>query len=276
MVHSFAEDKTNQLLIKVLKDMEAYQDNTVLIGGWLPYMYTHFVWKNAGITRIVFTSDIDYAVRENFGFKGVPITDMFLNKKRYVKEKVYKDEDTPFGFIVKDGELKMKIDFISHEYMDPHLIEKVAGKGVEVAPIEHTDILLDTANLMSLSVTIGSETAKVSIPVPAAYLYLKGITCSEREIKRRGYKFKKDLWSIYFVAQHTPEHDRPELYARMRAYKEKDPKLFESFCHNLREYFQSEKARGPKAVEELLHVEGIYSARMAYNAIKTLLDNVID
>lgn len=254
--------------------MEAYQDNTVLIGGWLPYVYAHFVWNNARTIRIVSTQDIDYAVRENFGFKGVPITDMFLKKKMYEKKKIYQGADTPFGFVVRDGELKMKIDFISHEYMDPQLIEKVAGKGVEVAPIEHTEILLDKANLMKVNVTIDSETAQVTVPVPAAYLYLKGITCSEREIKRRGMKFKKDLWSVYFVAEYTPADERQELYARMLTFKLKDPKLFAAFCRNMRGYFKTKNSRGPKAVEELENMDGFYTNRIAYNAIKTLLDDI--
>jgi hypothetical protein len=117
---------------------------------------------------------------------------------------------------------------------------------------------------------------QTTIPVPAAYLYLKGLACAERDSKQRSYKFKKDLWSVYFIAERTPENDRQDLYERLRKYKQKDEEQFNYFRSNLEKYFKSENSRGPKACERLTNMTGGFVRKRAVAVIKTLLDNIKD
>ena len=49
------------------KDMQPYRDNFVLIGGWLPFIYSKYVWKNKPV-GIVHTMDIDVALKEDYFF----------------------------------------------------------------------------------------------------------------------------------------------------------------------------------------------------------------
>jgi hypothetical protein len=283
MAHSSTgkpEISPEALFVQVLKDMEPYKDNVILVGGWLPFIYTHFVWKNPGTARIMATTDIDYAVRENFGFKGIPLAEMFSHKAIYTKQRVYEKEAEPFGYTVVNGELKMKIDLISHELMDPKLIENVAGHGVDVAPMGYTEILLDKTSLMRADVTVGKLSAQVTIPVPAAYLYLKGLACAERDVKGKDgeYKFKKDLWSVYYVAEYIPEADKKVFYAKLKGYKSQDPEMFNHFCDNLTKYFKTEVSRGPKGIEELALLPGSFEKgflrKRTVEVVKNLLAKI--
>lgn len=284
------------LLLVVIKDMEQYQDNAILVGGWLPDIYANYAWKNASDQeRIMKTQDIDYAIRENYGFKGKTIGDLLSGKNGYLKESVSEVEDRPYLFVVKDGELKMKIDLISHEYMDPNLIAKVAGKDIEVAPIGNTDIMLDKNNIMAVTVGEGPDAVNVFVPVPAAYLYVKGLTCVERELKldknelkkgdkmdeatkNRVHKFKKDLWSVYYVAGFIPESDRKGLIDKLLSFKQRDPELFEGFKKNLKKYFKNEKSKGPTGIIDISDpMDPLIAEHMkkrVVNVVKQLLESV--
>lgn len=45
----------------VLADLEEYLPELTLVGGWVPYIYANFLWRNPA-ARPVFTSDVDWGV----------------------------------------------------------------------------------------------------------------------------------------------------------------------------------------------------------------------
>lgn len=51
------------LFFEVLEDLKDYLDDLTLVGGWLPYVYSRFLWNNLS-AQTVKTVDID------FGFGG--------------------------------------------------------------------------------------------------------------------------------------------------------------------------------------------------------------
>jgi len=51
------------LFFGVLQDLKDYLDDLTLVGGWLSYVYSKFLWNNLEV-RAVTTVDID------FGFGG--------------------------------------------------------------------------------------------------------------------------------------------------------------------------------------------------------------
>lgn len=53
-----------QLFFKVIHDMEEYLPYLVLVGGWLPYLYAKYLWKNLSVYPVT-TTDIDFGVLES-------------------------------------------------------------------------------------------------------------------------------------------------------------------------------------------------------------------
>jgi hypothetical protein len=51
------------LFFEVLKDLQDYLDDLTLVGGWLSYVYSNFLWHNFKVQAVT-TVDID------FGFGG--------------------------------------------------------------------------------------------------------------------------------------------------------------------------------------------------------------
>lgn len=46
---------------KVLGDLKEYLDDLTLVGGWLSYVYTKYLWNNLAIKPVT-TVDIDFGV----------------------------------------------------------------------------------------------------------------------------------------------------------------------------------------------------------------------
>lgn len=55
----------------VLEDLKDYLDDLALIGGWMSYIYSKFLWDNLAV-KLVTTVDIDF---------GFPDTVVFCNRK---------------------------------------------------------------------------------------------------------------------------------------------------------------------------------------------------
>lgn len=49
------------IFFKVLGDLKEYLDELTLVGGWLPYVYTKYVWGNLAIKPVI-TTDIDFGL----------------------------------------------------------------------------------------------------------------------------------------------------------------------------------------------------------------------
>lgn len=51
------------LFFEVLADLKEYLDDLVVVGGWLAYLYSKFLWENVSIEPIT-TVDIDFGLSE--------------------------------------------------------------------------------------------------------------------------------------------------------------------------------------------------------------------
>ena len=56
-------EKIETIFFKVLKDMEDYLGDLTLVGGWMPYIYSRFLWNNL-MVKPVTTVDIDFGFGE--------------------------------------------------------------------------------------------------------------------------------------------------------------------------------------------------------------------
>jgi len=50
-----------KLLVKVINDLADFLPYLVLVGGWVPYIYAKYVWKNVPNLTVT-TTDIDFGV----------------------------------------------------------------------------------------------------------------------------------------------------------------------------------------------------------------------
>jgi len=51
------------LFFNVLEDLKEYLVDLTLVGGWVPYVYSKFLWKNI-LTEPVTTVDVDFGFGE--------------------------------------------------------------------------------------------------------------------------------------------------------------------------------------------------------------------
>jgi len=56
-------EKIEAIFFKVLKDLKDYCEDLTLVGGWMPYVYSKFLWGNLG-AKPVTTADIDFGFGE--------------------------------------------------------------------------------------------------------------------------------------------------------------------------------------------------------------------
>lgn len=56
-----ALEKIDRLFFNVLEDICDYLPDLTLVGGWIPYIYSNFLWKTS-IRVPVTTVDIDFGV----------------------------------------------------------------------------------------------------------------------------------------------------------------------------------------------------------------------
>jgi hypothetical protein len=263
-----SSDSSLKLFLSVVKDIEPYLDNIILVGGWLPFVYSKYLWKQHLDSRIVATQDIDFALKEEYFYKGKLLQDVFDESGRYANERIHTPEKFPVYYFVKAGKKanNMRIDFISHEYVDPSVIARMTGNKIEVAPINYTEILIDPQLTMIIDIREGDIATKVRVPVPAAYMLLKGITCVERNLRNSDYKFKKDMWSVYFILENTPQSEYQGLVEQFRWFKtdKKHREYFNLFKENVSKLFKSPQSKGPLGICELLRIPlGVVNKRAA-------------
>lgn len=274
MALSYAGNNNEALLFKVLKDLEPYKEQAVLIGGWLPYIYVHFLWQQTKPVKIVATYDIDIALNEAYDFQGKLITEHLGSISAYRKQPLYDKEPTPFAFLLKEQEQEMRLDFISHELMDPAIMKKMAGRNLAVIPLTYIDILLKQENIMELHIKNPVIKTSLRIPYPAVYVFVKGLTLDDMDDKQNSYKLKKDLWTIYFVLENIPLKDMPALLEKIIAFKETDKEYYEIFKTALNTYFKSPESLGPKAVSELINLPADFISKRSHKVVYDFLQKI--
>ena len=52
-------EKIESAFFSVLEDLKDYLDDLTLVGGWMPYVYSRFLWNNLTVKPVT-TVDIDF------------------------------------------------------------------------------------------------------------------------------------------------------------------------------------------------------------------------
>ena len=129
MAKEFPREK---LLIKVIDDLADFLPFLVLVGGWVPYIYAKYIWKNVP-NMAVTTSDIDFGVGDQ-GFDGKDTVASRVQMLGYGEHHVSMDRPVPFVPIVKDtdGDLKAEVEFITDPKVPRKVVNKIVGQEIKI------------------------------------------------------------------------------------------------------------------------------------------------
>ena len=208
------------LFFEVLQDLKDYLNDLTLVGGWLSYVYSKFLWRNLEVQAVT-TVDID------FGFGGNKTKPYSKTIFEVLSSLNYKERHLHIGktypvVLYKQGEIP--IDFITSPKTKNKLVEELVGRQIIINKIDKFDFLLE--NRMSIKVRAGRENTgyKIQCPKPSAFLYHKGATFIDREGE---LKQAKDLHYMYFILRYAPNMDI--ILAEIAKYKKKGLSPFSCF-----------------------------------------------
>ncbi|MEW6455446.1 MAG: GSU2403 family nucleotidyltransferase fold protein [Acidobacteriota bacterium] len=224
---------------EVLTDLKDYLDDLTLVGGWIPYVYSRFLWNNLSI-RPVTTTDIDFGIGINKP-KVYPRTIFELLSSLNYKER-HPQMDRLYPVILyKEG--KIRIDFIAPKEIEEEIIEKLVGRQIDINKIDKFDFLLKHQIALNIKDKKRKLSYKINCPKPSAFLYHKAATFIDREDKQ---KQAKDLHYMYFILRYAP--DREIILKEVELYKKEG--YFKEIPRNLSKYFERKTSQGCLMVEK--------------------------
>lgn len=226
-------ENIENIFFKVLEDLKDYLNDLTLVGGWMPYVYSRFLW-NSVVVKPVTTSDIDFGV----GSRGTKTRSKtifeLLSKLNYKERHPQMDRLYPV-VLYKEG--KVRLDFIAPPEIKNEIIEKVVGRQIDINKINRFEFLLEHR------IAIKAKSYKINCPKPSAFLYHKGATFIERDDEQ---KKAKDLQYMYFILRYAPDLD--VILKEIAEYKKKG--YFKEVSRNLDKYFERKTSQGCLLVEK--------------------------
>ena len=227
-----------ELLSKVFEDLADFLPYLVLVGGWVPYIYAKYIWKNVPSLAVT-TSDIDFGVRDD-GFTGKETVASCVQRLGYGERHFSMDRMIPYVPIVKNlaGDLKAEVEFITDPGVSRSVVSKIVGREIKINEIENFGLLLESVT----TVRVGKQ--EIRIPTASMFIFHKLLTFVQRE---NSEKFKKDLYYVYYMLRFSSQKE--ELIAQVIALI-RDKKQGASVKRNLQKYFKDVSSQGPFLVEQ--------------------------
>jgi len=227
-----------KLLFKVIDDLADFLPYLVLVGGWVPYIYARYIWKNVP-NMAVTTGDIDFGVGAQ-DYNGKDTVASCVQRLGYGERHVSMDRSFPFVPIVKDasGDVKAEVEFITDPKVSRKLVNKIVGQEIMINEIQHFSLLLGSV------LTAQMDLKSIQIPTESMFTFHKLLTFIDRENKE---KLRKDLYYVYYMLRFCPKREQlaDDVVALIKKRKEG-----KQVKENLKEYFSSVDSKGPLFVEQ--------------------------
>jgi hypothetical protein len=227
-----------KLLIKVIGDLADFLPYLVLVGGWVPYIYARYIWKNVPNLAVT-TGDIDFGVGAQ-DYNGKDTVASRVQKLGYGERHVSMDRMVPFVPIVKDasGDVKAEVEFITDPKVSRKLVNRIVGREIKINEIQHFSLLLGSV------ITAQMDLKSIQIPTESMFTFHKLLTFVDRENKE---KLRKDLYYVYYLLRFCPKREQlvDDVVALIKKRKEG-----KQVKENLKEYFSSVDSKGPLFVEQ--------------------------
>jgi len=230
-------EKIETIFFDVLEDIRDYLPDLTLVGGWMPYIYSNFLWKNF-IRNPVTTVDIDFGVDQFITGDYSKTIFETLSSLDYKEHHLKMDRMFPV-VLYKE---KIPVEFITYPGVDIKMIQKIIGEQLEINKVDKFDFLLKHRILINIQAKKKNREYFINCPKPSAFLCHKGATFVDRESKE---KQAKDLYYMYFVLRYAPDIDL--ILGEMSQYREKG--FLRSVSDNINKFFERISSRGCLWVE---------------------------
>jgi hypothetical protein len=236
-----------QLFFKVIADLEEYLPHLVLVGGWTPYLYVKYLWKNLSVYPVT-TSDIDFGFSEKNSQLSInePIYSR-LSKLHYSERHFQMNRLFPVVPILENARksARLSIEFITTPAVSASYIETLVGRQILVNRLDKFDILLSDSIQIELTDSEVSSHCMylVKVPPPHIFLFHKALTFIDREPEA---KMGKDIYYIYYILRFHPHRDL--LFNNLAALN--FPEERKHVCGNLQRFFSRVTSQGCIMVEQ--------------------------
>jgi hypothetical protein len=244
-----------------MDDLADFLPYLVLVGGWVPYVYARYVWKNV-LPMAVTTGDIDFGVAYH-DFEGKDTIASCVQRLGYGERHVSMDRMIPFVPVVKDTSqgIKAEVEFITDPKVPRQLIHKIVGQEIKINEIQHFNLLLGSITPVKIN------RKAISVPTESMFVFHKLLTFIDRENKE---KLRKDLYYVYYMLRFSPSKTLVAGDVTGLIKKRKEGKQVKE---NLKEYFSNVDSKGPLFVEQE-NGPDVYIANVrqdAFDRLSTLL-----
>lgn len=229
-------EKIEAVFLNVLEDISDYLPDLTLVGGWMPYIYSNYLWKT-NVRNPVTTVDIDFGVDQAVTKDYSKTIFETLSSLGYKERHPQMDRMIPV-VLYKE---RIPVEFITYPAVDIKAIEKMVGQQVLINKIEKFDFLLK--HRISIKVQVRKKSYLLNCPKPSAFLYHKGVTFIDRENKE---KQAKDLYYMYFMLRYAPDVD----VILQEAVQYKKQGYLPSVLGNVNKFFERVSSQGCLLVEQ--------------------------
>lgn len=227
---------------KLLEDIKAYLPYFVLVGGWVPYIYRNFLWKE-DIPNPHLTTDIDLGFNPIISkFPKQPVYNQFV-RLNYPEWHLKVDRMFPVVPLVKIGEkgTSIPIEFLTTVNPSEEVLERLIGKQINVNRLDKFQLILE--NPISIKINLGRKEYEINIPPEGKFIFHKLLTFAYRE---DNIKMAKDLYYVYYVLRYVPSPDA--LLENVSIFKKVDDA--KTVIKNLNDYFSHPQSEGVLLVEK--------------------------
>lgn len=226
-----------KLLKKVVHDLEPYLPQLILVGGWAPYLYAHYLWKQPEHQPLK-TMDIDFGVLKGAQKYNETIAQR-VRKQNYGEHHLNMGKLNPFVPIVQIDGLKADVEFISPMNDAIEVQKWMVGQEIKVNEIIHFDVLLQDP------ISIMLDGLSLQVAAPSRFVFHKLLTFTQR---MGDFKREKDLYYAFFVLLFHPE--------AFQLVKEVQKMIHTHSCgleveKNIKLYFEDPHDKGPAIVSKL-------------------------
>lgn len=228
--------------LKTLWILREYLSVIVVGGGWVPFLYYHYLVADKSREPIR-TRDIDLLVETRVPVLGGKSVDGLLLEAGF--RSVFRSSDRP-PVIHYEGTIEgedVEIEFLTDQRgaKEDVVIEVQEGLHAEALrfisiPIEHAiELTIDDFQ-------IGREhhPFRVKVPSPEAYIFHKGLIFERRKDKE---KRAKDLYYIFDILANCPEL-KGRIIQGLNGFEKQYASWFSRFIRNLQKYFSELTADG--------------------------------
>jgi hypothetical protein len=231
-------EKIEPVFFEILDDLSEYLSDLTLVGGWMPYVYSNYLWKTK-VRNPVVTVDIDFGVDQTARGDHSETVFEILSRLGYTERHLQMDRMFPV-VLYKE---KVPVEFITYPAADIKVIEKMMGPQIHINKIEKFDFLLQQRIPVTVKNKKGDKAYVLNCPKPSAFLYHKGATFIGRINKE---KQAKDLYYMYFILRYAP--DTEGILKEVSEYKAKG--CLPGTSDNIRKFFERVSSPGCLMIEE--------------------------